>query len=82
MPRILYRCNNCKKVTPFLLDATKITPTKECGFCGSVAKRTLSAPASEFKIEIDNGVNARVVEINPDILKLNEERREKEKRRE
>jgi hypothetical protein len=60
----------------------KIPSEKKCSACGGDSKRTLSAPASTSKISVDNGSQSRAVEIVPNIIELNEERRKKEQRRE
>jgi hypothetical protein len=48
-----------------------------CKKCGASAKRTLSSPASSSKITVDNGVQARAVEIDPNIEEINSERARK-----
>jgi hypothetical protein len=45
-------------------------------------KKLLSAPSSTSKITVDNGVQARAVEINPDIIEINEARANKNYREE
>jgi hypothetical protein len=80
MPRILYLCS-CGITTPYYLTIEKITPFKTCSSCQKEAKRVLSGPASLNKITVDNGVSAKAVEIIPNILELNEERRKNEKKR-
>lgn len=40
-------------------------------------KKLLSAPSSSSKITVDNGFQARAVEIRPDIVEINEERSNK-----
>jgi hypothetical protein len=84
MPRILYTCTkeSCKKVDAYIIPVSKISSEKQCKSCGGVAKRTLAAPASTSKISIDNGFQTKSVEIIPNIIELNEERRKKEQRRE
>ena len=42
----------------------------QCKRCSGVAKRILSSPASVSKISIDNGVQARAVEIYPDVEEI------------
>lgn len=48
-----------------------------CPKCGKDMKKTLSAPFSSSKIVIDNGHQARSVEIIPDIIEINKARSEK-----
>lgn len=40
-------------------------------------KKQLSAPSSSSKVTVDNGVQARAVEVNPDIVEINEQRANK-----
>lgn len=40
-------------------------------------KKQLSAPSSTSKITIDNGVQARAVEVNPEIIRINHDRANK-----
>lgn len=84
MPRILYTCakENCGNVDAYIIPINKIASERQCKKCGGVAKRTLAAPASTSKIEIDNGFQSKSVEIIPNIIELNAERRKKEQRRE
>jgi len=69
-------------VDAYLLKVGSIPSEQGCKKCGSKSKRLLSAPASSSTISVDNGVQARAVEIPPNLIELNEERRQKEKRRE
>lgn len=45
-------------------------------------KKQLSSPSSSSKIVVDNGVQARAVEIVPDIIEINKARSEKDYREE
>lgn len=80
MPLIRYKCisDQCGKLNSKLyrsgLNVDQDIPCKECG---SKAKRILSSPASSSKIMVDNGVQARAVEINPNIMEINSERARK-----
>lgn len=80
MPLIRYLCTNsdCNKTTSKLYragpDAEKEIVCKECG---GKAKRLLSSPASSSKITVDNGIQARAVEIDPNIMEINSERARK-----
>lgn len=47
------------------------TNCKKCG--GSNAVRQLSAPSSISKIVVDNGVQAKAVEIIPEVIESNKE---------
>lgn len=48
-----------------------------CTICSKNMKKLLSAPSSSSKITVDNGFQARAVEIRPDIVEINEERSNK-----
>jgi hypothetical protein len=77
MPLITYICNNpdCgNKITKSFKAKDKIPGILDCGCC-SVGKleRQLGAPSSVTKIRIDNGVNAKPVEIYENIVEMNEE---------
>jgi hypothetical protein len=56
------------------LDIKEETP---CKICGKKARRNLSSPASSSTMKIDNGVQARAVEIDPNIMEINGERANK-----
>lgn len=52
-----------------------------CPKCNvSQMKKQLSSPSSGSKIVVDNGVQARAVEIVPDIIETNKARSEKDYR--
>lgn len=53
-----------------------------CPKCNSDMKKMLSSPSSSSKITVDNGVQARAVEISPDIIEINKARAEKDYREE
>lgn len=80
MPLIKYACTNdqCGKVNSKLY-RTGFEVEKEifCKECKSKSKRILSSPGSSSKITIDNGLQARAVEIDPNIMEINFERAKK-----
>lgn len=51
-----------------------------CEKCGKDAKKVLKAPASVSKVIVDNGFQARAVEVNPEIIEINKARSEKDYR--
>ena len=61
----------------FYRTAKNVPSCFTCIHCGKEAKKQLSAPTSTSKIVVDNGFQARAVEINPDIVEINKERSEK-----
>jgi hypothetical protein len=78
MPLIAYVCS-CGHSTKKLVRQVKDAPALLlCEHCNTEnMKKTLSAPSSTSKISVDNGVQARAVEINPDIIAINHERANK-----
>jgi len=61
-------------------DAPASFPCTSCN--SSEMKKQLSSPSSSSKIVVDNGVQARAVEITPDIIEINKARSEKDYRNE
>lgn len=77
MPLIHYLCG-CKHSTNKFYRQAKEAPTIIlCNSCKGEAKKMLSAPSSTSKIVVDNGVQARAVEVNPDIIEINKDRSNK-----
>lgn len=69
MPLIRYICTKCaNSFTSF--QGKAVSSEVPCKKCGERSTRTLSAPSSASKITIDNGVQPRAVEVNPDIMEL------------
>lgn len=78
MPIIAYSCTACTNtVKKFHRQVPKGPADFSCEKCGADMKKLLSAPSSVSKISVDNGVQARAVEIIPDIVELNQERSDK-----
>ena len=76
MPLIKYSCQSapCGALfSVFVKNAKEIKSTENCKVCGNSSKRLLSAPNSSSKISIDNGIQARSVEVDPNIMELREE---------
>lgn len=80
MPIIAYSCECGTVMKKFHRTAKDAPSLLSCTKCGKESKRILSAPSSVSKITIDNGVQARAVEVNPDIVEINEERSRKDYR--
>jgi len=77
MPLIAYACE-CNHVEKKFHRQGKDAPAEiSCSKCGKQMKKTLSAPSSSSKIVVDNGFQARAVEIVPDIIEINKERSSK-----
>lgn len=77
MPLIAYSCE-CKYAIKKFYRSAKDAPTSlTCEKCSKEMKKQLSAPSSQSKIVVDNGIQARSVEIIPNIIEINEERANK-----
>lgn len=81
MPIIAYSCNK-HVIKKFYRSATDAPAHLVCETCGDLAGKLLSAPSSTSKITVDNGFQARAVEVNPDIVEINKARSEKDYREE
>jgi hypothetical protein len=82
MPLFAYSCE-CKNVIKKFFRQAKEAPAQiSCELCGKNMKKLLSAPSSVSKIVVDNGVQARAVEIIPNIIEINQERANKDYREE
>jgi tetraacyldisaccharide-1-P 4'-kinase len=81
MPLTIYLCEDKHSVTKFYRQVKDAPACVVCE-CGKEAKKTLSAPNSTSKITIDNGFQAKAVEVNPEIVSINKERSEKDYRQE
>ena len=74
MPRILYLCSKCKQeFKKFFRSSNNISNKIECQ-CGGELLRQLSSPNQRSKIIIDNGVQAKAVEIDREIVEIIEDR--------
>jgi hypothetical protein len=83
MPLINYLCECKKTVSKFFRQAKDAPAFFTCPDCKKdTLKKQLSSPSSLSKIVVDNGVQARAVEIIPNIVELNEERSNKDYREE
>ena len=82
MPIIRYSCQ-CGESSGKFYRAGASAPAFLPCVCGLEMKRTLFGPTSDSKIVVDNGVQARKIEINVDHIKDNQNKaRFKEKARE
>lgn len=82
MPMIAYACECKHVIKKFVRAAKDALPSFICTNCSKTMKKLLSAPSSTSKIMVDNGVQARAVEIHPDIIEINEERANRDYREE
>lgn len=78
MPFIAYRCDCGNETKKLVRQVAQAPAFLLCGKCNKEnMKKALSAPSSTSKISMDNGVQARAVEINPEIVRINQERANK-----
>jgi putative FmdB family regulatory protein len=77
MPLIAYACECNHSEKKFFRQVKDIPATVACPKCEKQMKKLLSSPSSSSKISIDNGIQARAVEITPDIIEINKARSEK-----
>ena len=77
MPLITYACECAHSEKKFFRRSADAPPVIPCKMCNRVMKKSLSSPSSSSKITVDNGVQARAVEITPNIIEINQERASK-----
>lgn len=78
MPLIAYTCKCGYSESKFMRQAKDAPASFECPKCGDILKKSLSGPSLSSKVIVDNGFQARAVEVSPDIVELNEQRSEKD----
>lgn len=74
MPMIVFdcKCGNVKK--KFFSNSKKITDNVECDKCKGKMVRQLSPPSQRSKMVVDNGVQAKAVELDREIVDIIEDR--------
>lgn len=77
MPLFHYACENKHSSKKFFRQVAQAPAFLSCDQCKSPMKKLLSAPSSTSKIIVDNGFQARQVEVNPDIIEINQARSNK-----
>jgi hypothetical protein len=82
MPLIAYVCECKNSKTKYYRQVKDIPAFIICDQCSKEMRKSLSAPSSSSKIVVDNGLQARAVEIIPDIVEINQERSKKDYREE
>ena len=83
MPLIAYSCSCGHNLKKFFRQAKDAPASFICPSCNKdQSKKQLSSPSSSSKIVVDNGIQARAVEIMPDIIEINKSRSEKDYREE
>lgn len=82
MPLIAYACKNGHVIKKSVRQAKDAPAHLPCAECDLKSVRQLGAPSSASKIVMDNGHQARAVEITPNIVEINEARANKDYRNE
>jgi hypothetical protein len=82
MPLIAFLCKKEHSKKKYYRQVKDIPASIICDECGESMKKCLSSPTNSSKITVDNGVQARAVEIIPDIVEINKARSEKDYREE
>jgi hypothetical protein len=77
MPLIAYTCECNHSKSKLFRRVAEAPATIVCEKCNKEMRKTLSSPTQSSKITVDNGFQARPVEIMPDIIEVNEERSRK-----
>ena len=81
MPRIIYSCKKCDIIKKkFYTAKKKIEKTIECE-CGGELFRQLSSPSQKSTMVVDNGVQARAVELDREIVDIIDDREESQLKR-
>jgi len=70
MPLIYYICD-CKESLSRFYRISKDIPSKIPCSCGLEMKRQLSGPSNASKIVIDNGIQAKSVEVDLEVIESN-----------
>lgn len=78
MPLINYLCSCGECFKKYLKTAKEAPPFFSCPKCGLEAKKAFGATSSSHKVIVDNGLMARRLEIDPNIMEINDERSAKD----
>lgn len=73
MPLINYLCGCGETVKKYFKSAKDALPAVVCK-CGSEARKGFGATSSSHKITIDNGLMAKSITVDPNIMEINDER--------
>jgi hypothetical protein len=77
MPLINYLCS-CGEIQKKYFKSAKDSPSTLVCKCGLEAKKAFGTTSSSHKTVIDNGLTARRLEIDPEIMEINDERSSKD----
>jgi len=78
MPLINYLCECNHSVSKFFRQVKDSPAFFSCTKCGKDAKKILMAPNSTSVLTVDNGVQARAVEVNLEIVESIKDRANKD----
>jgi hypothetical protein len=78
MPLIAYLCECKNSKTKYYRQVKDVLVSVVCDKCDKQMKKCLSAPTNSSKVTVDNGFQARAIEVNPDIIEINKARSEKD----
>ena len=78
MPLINYVCDCGEVLKKYFKSAKDASPTVKCK-CGSEAKKSFGATSSSHLVTIDNGLMARAIQVNENIMEINDERSAKDR---
>jgi hypothetical protein len=82
MPLISFLCECKNSKSKYYRQVKDVPAFVVCEKCNKEMKKCLSAPTNSSKITVDNGIQARAVEIIPDIIEINQARANKDYREE
>lgn len=72
---IYYKCNGCdNSIKKHFRKSKDIVEAIDCGECGGELERQLSAPTSKMTQVIDNGIQARKVEVMNEVVEKETQR--------
>lgn len=82
MPLINYLCECKNSKSKFYRQPKDAAVFIICDKCGKDMKKCLRSPSNSSKISIDNGFQAKAVEVDPDVVEIFQKRSEKDYRQE
>lgn len=78
MPLINYSCTCGNSVKKYFKSPKEALASVLCEKCGSEAKKAFGATSTSKKVTIDNGVMARRIEVDENIMAINDDRSDKD----
>ena len=80
MPLIHYVCECRYSISKFYRQPKDAPVTLLCIKCGKDSKKVLKAPSSSSIITVDNGIQAKSVEVNLEVIESNQLEADKDRR--